>query len=170
MAHREVRISDRPDLLQCKYLKKATLPYVVKLESGQDWEMLPFALNTTPSSAFNFPLLRYPWQSSNVIKFVELIGFDVIGAAVLRATLDAGGCITADEVCEAEGTLPGALRFLVGTGGAVLISGLSEKLDIPGRWSFGAHKDAALEVAVGPFVVALDERRVLIPDDFSPSP
>ena len=53
--------------------------------------------------------------------------------AVLLDMLGAGVWVTAEEICVGVGPFPGALRFLDGAGGAVLGSGLTEKLDIPGR-------------------------------------
>ena len=52
---------------------------------------------------------------------------------VLRDMPGVGVWVTTEEVCDVAGPFPGALRFLDGAGGAVLGSGLTEKLDIPGR-------------------------------------
>jgi len=68
--------------------------------------------------------------------------------------------------------LPGALRFLVGigAGGATLLSGCTEKLDIPGMLLFWAFEIVALLLGGTPLGVAVDERRVFPADALSLSP
>lgn len=68
------------------------------------------------------------------------------------------------------GPFPGALRFLDGGGGAELGSGLTEKLDMPGSWSFGMLGGAALLVIDVTLGVVVDERRTLAADGLSASP
>ena len=101
-----------------------------------------------------------------------MVSLDALGFgtyAVLRDMTGAGVWVTAEEVCDVAGAVPGALRFLDGAGGAVLGSGLTEKLDMPGRWSFWTLGSAALLFVGGAAGAVVDERRVLAADDLSPS-
>lgn len=94
---------------------------------------------------------------------------DAAAVALRECPLDVE-CPKPDEAFEAPWLPPGALRFFDEGGGAaaLLLSAFNEKLDMPGIWSFGAFVGAPLPAAVPD--VALDDRRVLTPIDFSFSP
>ena len=62
----------------------------------------------------------------------------------------------------------GAFRFFDTGGGGAPASGVIEKLDMPGMFSFGVVGATALPTPVPDAVV--EDRRVLTPDDLSLSP
>jgi len=76
----------------------------------------------------------------------------------------------AEDAWWTVGPLPGALRFLDGGGWATLASGLTEKLDIPGRWLFWVLGVVILLIVAGIAGAVVDERRVFAVDGFSLSP
>ena len=129
---------------------------------------LPSMLSVVPSSALNLPFLRKPRQLSKLIKLAALPEFAIAPEVVRREEAVIGSCAEADGAWLA-GPAPGALRFLEGAGAemTVSISGLTEKLDIPGRVSLDAFEGTALVLAIGIVLMVFDDRRVFEPDDLS---
>ena len=67
------------------------------------------------------------------MRFVLLNLLEFVAGAFLRATFEVAACVIVEGTWWLIVPFPGALRFLDSTGCATLLSGLTEKLDMPGK-------------------------------------